>query len=40
MTPLVYIKVQEQLFQRIWNETMDELSFSGVHSILECVARA
>lgn len=40
MAPLVYAKGQEQLFQRIWNETMDELSFAGVQGILEGVARA
>ncbi|KAG6357235.1 hypothetical protein INS49_015113 [Diaporthe citri] len=39
IAPLVYATGREQLFQRLWNETMDELSFAGVQGILEGVIR-
>lgn len=35
MAPLVYTSEGDEIAKRLWNETMDELSFAGVKAILE-----
>jgi hypothetical protein len=35
MAPLVYSKEGEQIAQRLWNETMQELAFAGVEDIFK-----
>lgn len=35
MAPFVYSRGAEQIAQRLWRETMEELSFAGVQEILE-----